>query len=65
MTSVAHPPALAYTVEQAADRVNLPETKLWQAIKEQKLRSFKFGRSRRVSERALIDFIELLESREL
>ena len=55
------PPALAHTVEQAAERVNIPETKLWRAIRDGQLRSFKVGRSRRVSEQALIDYICSLE----
>ena len=61
---LASAPALAYTVEQAAERVNIPETKLWRAIRDQQLRSFKIGRSRRVSEQALRDYILWLESME-
>ena len=57
-------PALAYTVEQASERVNIPETKLWRAIRDQQLRSFKIGRSRRVSEQALRDYIIWLENLE-
>ena len=57
-------PALAYTVEQAAERVNIPQTKLWRAIRDNQLRSFKVGRSRRVSEQALRDFILWLETLE-
>jgi len=61
---LATAPALAYTVEQAADRVNIPQTKLWRAIRDNRLRSFKVGRSRRVSEQALRDFILWLENLE-
>ncbi len=53
---------LSYTVGQAAKRTNISETKLWSAIKDGRLRSFKLGRSRRVSESALREFISDLEN---
>ncbi len=55
--------ALAYSVPQAAKRTNLPETKLWRAIRDKQLKSFKLGRSRRVSEGALVAFVRELERR--
>ncbi len=54
-------PALAYSVPQAARRTNLPETKIWRAIRDRRLTSFKLGRSRRISEHALQQFIRDLE----
>ena len=61
--AAAEAPALSYTVEQAAVRTNIPETKLWRAIRDGLLKSFKLGRSRRVSEWALREFICDLERR--
>ncbi len=42
-------PCISYSVPNAAKVVDVPETKLWQAIKDKQLRSFKVGRSRRVT----------------
>jgi len=58
-------PALSYTMTGAARRTNLPETKLWAASKADQLRTFCVGRSRRVSEEALCDFIRALENKAL
>ena len=55
-------PALSYTMTGAACRTNLPETKLWAASKAGQLRTFRVGRSRRVSEEALCDLIRALET---
>ena len=56
-------PALSYSMSGAAARTNIPETKLWAASYDDKLRTFRIGRSRRVSENALCDFIEALETK--
>ena len=58
-------PSLAYSVSQAAERTNIPETKLWAAIKDRQLRSFKVGRSRRVTEDALREYVTTLEEKTL
>lgn len=54
-------PAIAYSIPHAAKMLDLPETKLWQAIKDQALRSFKAGRSRRVTHAALCEYVRKLE----
>jgi hypothetical protein len=56
-------PALSYSMSGAAARTNIPATKLWAASKAEQLRTFRVGRSRRVSEAALCAFIEALETK--
>ncbi len=56
---------LAYTIPQAAEVANIPETKLWQATRDHLLVTFKIGRSRRVSDTALREFIRRLDSKEI
>ena len=55
-------PRLAYTVSEAAVVTAIPETKIWEDIRTRRLRSFRHGRSRRVSHEALVDYVALLES---
>jgi hypothetical protein len=56
-------PALSYSMSGAAARTNIPQTKLWAAARDEQLRTFRIGRSRRVSENALCDFIQALETK--
>ena len=52
---------LSYTVDQACQAVGLPRTSLYSAMRDGKLRTFKAGRRRMVSRKALEDFIAALE----
>jgi len=54
-------PCMSYSVPNAAKVLDVPETKLWQAVKDKQLRSFKVGRSRRVTHEALCEYVERLE----
>ena len=54
-------PCIFHSVPNAAKGLDVPETKLWQAIKDKQLRSFKVGRSRRVTHEALCEYVERLE----
>lgn len=54
-------PCISYSVPNAAKVLDVPETKLWQAVKDKQLRSFKVGRSRRVTHEALCEYVERLE----
>lgn len=54
-------PCISYSIPNAAKVLDVPETKLWQAVKDKQLRSFKVGRSRRVTHEALRDYVERLE----
>jgi excisionase family DNA binding protein len=54
-------PCISYSIPNAAKVLDVPETKLWQAVKDKQLRSFKVGRSRRVSHEALCEYVEALE----
>ncbi len=56
-------PCISYSIPNAAKVLDVPETKLWQAVKDRQLRSFKVGRSRRVSHQALCEYVEALERR--
>jgi excisionase family DNA binding protein len=54
-------PCISYSIPNGAKVLDVPETKLWQALKDKQLRSFKVGRSRRVSHEALREYVEALE----
>jgi excisionase family DNA binding protein len=56
---------ISHSVERAAELTDIPQTKLRQAISDGLLRSFKVGRSLRVSDKALREFISKLEYREI
>lgn len=52
---------LAYTVEQAVESTGLTRTRLYRAFADGSLPSFRAGRRRMVSAKALQAFIEALE----
>lgn len=52
---------LSYSVEEAAAATSLTRSRLYQAIATRDLVTFKAGRRRMVSRRALEDFIAKLE----
>ena len=52
---------LSYTVEEAVAATGLPRSSFYRAMKEQQLSTFKSGRRRMVSRKALEDFITRLE----
>lgn len=52
---------LAYTVEQACEAVGLGRNFLYIAMSEGRLRSFKAGRRRLISAKALMEFVESME----
>ena len=52
---------LAYSVEQALEIIPVSRTRLYAAIGSGELRTFKDGRRRLVSVRALEEFVALLE----
>jgi len=54
-------PNISYSIPNAAKVLDVPETKLWQAVKDRQLRSFKIGRSRRVTHDALCEYVAWLE----
>ena len=54
-------PCIPYSIPNAAKVLDVPETKIWQAVKDKHLRSFKVGRSRRVTHEALFEYVEGLE----
>jgi len=54
--------ALLHTPEAAALRLSMSRSTVYEEMKSGRLRSVKIGRSRRVTEQALQDFVALLES---
>jgi excisionase family DNA binding protein len=54
---------LIWTVEEAAERLKLNRSAVYRAIGAGELRSFKWGRLRRVSEQAIREFIARQEGR--
>jgi len=52
---------IAYTVEGACETTSLTRTRIYRAIADGSLKTFKAGRRRMVSARALQDFINQLE----
>jgi excisionase family DNA binding protein len=50
-------PTLAYTPDEVAQRLHIGRTKIFSTLKSGELRSFVVGRSRRISDTALSEFI--------
>lgn len=61
MRESAIPSRVAYTVDEACDAAGFTRTRLYAAITDGTLRSFKAGRRRMISANALEQFIEKLE----
>jgi excisionase family DNA binding protein len=51
----------AYTVEQVAKMLNISRDKVYYLLRTRQLRSIKIGKSRRIIDRHLADFIASLE----
>lgn len=51
----------AYTVEQVAKMLNIGRDKVYYLLRTRQLRSIKIGKSRRITDRHLADFIASLE----
>jgi excisionase family DNA binding protein len=49
---------VAYTVDGAAEQVGVSGRQMWRWIKAGRIESIKIGGSRRVTHRALLDFVE-------
>lgn len=56
-----HETKIAYSVEEAAEATSMSRSRIYQAIASGALKSFKSGRLRRVSAKALEAFIAELE----
>jgi excisionase family DNA binding protein len=52
----------AYAVEQVAKMLNISRDKVYYLLRTRQLRSIKIGKSRRITEQHIADFIALLES---
>ncbi len=52
----------AYTVEQVAKMLNISRDKVYYLLRTRQLRSIKIGKSRRITEQHVADFITSLES---
>ena len=51
----------AYTVEQVAKMLNISHDKVYFLLRTRQLRSIKIGKSRRITEEQLAEFIAALE----
>ena len=51
----------AYTVEQVAKMLHISRDKVYYLLRTRQLRSIKIGKSRRITDRHLADFIASLE----
>jgi excisionase family DNA binding protein len=51
----------AYSVEQVAKMLNISRDKVYYLLRTRQLRSIKIGKSRRITDRYLADFIASLE----
>ena len=51
----------AYTVEQVAKMLNIGRNKVYYLLRTSQLRSIKIGKSRRITEEQLAEFIASLE----
>ena len=51
----------AYTVEQVAKMLNISRDKVYYLLRTHQLRSIKIGKSRRITDQHLADFIASLE----
>jgi excisionase family DNA binding protein len=54
----------AYTVEQVAKMLNISRDKVYYLLRTRQLRSIKIGKSRRITDQHLADFITSLEDRD-
>jgi excisionase family DNA binding protein len=61
MTDTSH--SIAYPIEDVPEIVGVPRTKVFQAIREQKLSARKVGRSTIITHDALMDWINSLPVR--
>jgi excisionase family DNA binding protein len=52
----------AYTVEQVAKMLNISRDKVYYLLRTRQLRSIKIGKSRRITDRHLADFVASLEN---
>ena len=52
----------AYTVEQVAKMLNISRDKVYYLLRTRQLRSIKIGKSRRITDQQVADFIASLES---
>ncbi len=52
----------AYTVEQVAKMLNISRDKVYYLLRTRQLRSIKIGKSRRITDQYLADFIASLEN---
>jgi excisionase family DNA binding protein len=55
------PQVQAYTVEQVAKMLNISRDKVYYLLRTRQLRSIKIGKSRRITEEQLSDFIASLD----
>lgn len=67
-TESTEPPPVAelqlYTIEEAATMLRLGRTKVFDLLRDGRLRSVREGRARRIPPRAIADYIALLEREE-
>lgn len=61
-SDAARTPTLLLTVEEAAESLRLSRTLVYELVSSGELRSVKIGRARRVSVRALQDYVNRLEA---
>lgn len=54
-------PRLLLTPEQAADALGLGRSRVYELMRDRRLRSVKVGRSRRIPYTSLLDFVQHLE----
>lgn len=52
----------AYTVEQVADMLHIGRDKVYYLLRTDQLRSIKIGKSRRITDRHVAEFIASLEN---
>jgi excisionase family DNA binding protein len=52
----------AYTVEQVAKMLNISRDKVYYLLRTRQLRSIKIGKSRRITDQHLADFVASLET---
>jgi excisionase family DNA binding protein len=55
------PTVQAYTVEQVAKMLNISRDKVYYLLRTRQLRSIKIGKSRRITDQHLADFVAALE----
>jgi excisionase family DNA binding protein len=64
LLSAEEMPPLLFTTHEVARLLGIGQCRVYDLIREQSLRSVKVGASRRVSARALRDYVEMLEGDE-